>query len=168
MQPLATPSPAVCVCDCLSELYCDCLWIYYRDELTQNSRVQLPRERRERQTFFLQLPHCGWLENSKSCFFFCLFVFYDAPPWTKCSLHKTSAVEVFPSMEKSGSNDVLLLPATLESLALESLPLKLSLFNLPLKPDLKAPWRLHSLYQDKHCHPPGLNITHKNVQPCSC
>lgn len=26
-------------------------------------------------------------------------VFYDAPHWTKGSLHKTSAVEVFPSME---------------------------------------------------------------------
>lgn len=51
------------------------------------------------------------------------------PPGQNAAYIRHLAMEVFPSMEKSGGNDALLLPATLESLALKSLPLKLSLFN---------------------------------------
>lgn len=139
---LQTLGDGVYVCNCISELYCDCSEIYYWDEIasTQSTGVFRRRETgavKKVQHIFSPLLHCGWLLKTQN------HPFFMEPPWTKCSLHKTSTMGSFSSHGKLGTNDALLLPASSESLAFKSLPHKPFALMKSSKPVVKAPLRLY-------------------------
>lgn len=115
------------------------------------------------QHIFSPLLHCGWLLKSQN------HPFFMDPPWTKCSLHKTSTMGSFSSHGKLGTNDALLLPASSGSLAFKSLPDKLFALMKSSKPVVKAPLRLY--------FPPPRQLQvlssytavyHTQVYLCSC